>query len=80
MRDDIEAWINTLDVTELLRSSHPDTSVGVVHDNTVASNNISLPTSKSDLSGHTLVGTYLDAARAAREKVNSMVQTVLDRL
>ncbi|SCK36953.1 hypothetical protein VAR608DRAFT_3387 [Variovorax sp. HW608] len=48
--------------------------------NTVASNNISLPASKSDLSGHTLVGTYLDAARAAREKVNSMAQAVLGAL
>jgi hypothetical protein len=48
--------------------------------NTVASNNINLPTSKSDLSGHTLVGTYLDAARAAREKVNGMVQAALGTL
>ncbi len=48
--------------------------------NTVASNNISLPTSKNDLSGHTLVGTYLDAARAAREKVNGVVQAVLGKL
>ena len=48
--------------------------------NTVAPININLPTSKSDLSGHTLVGTYLDAARAAREKINGMVQAVLSRL
>jgi hypothetical protein len=48
--------------------------------NTVTSNNISLPTSKSDLSGHTLIGTYLDAARAAREKVNGMVQALLGAL
>ena len=48
--------------------------------NTVAPININLPTSKSDLSGHTLVGTYLDKARAAREKVNGMVQAVLGTL
>ncbi|SCK36973.1 hypothetical protein VAR608DRAFT_3389 [Variovorax sp. HW608] len=48
--------------------------------NAVASNNISLPASKSDLSGHTLVGTYLDATRAAREKINGMVQAVLGKL
>jgi hypothetical protein len=46
----------------------------------VAPNNINLAMSKSDLSGHTLVGTYLDAARAAREKINGMVQTVLGAL
>ncbi|WP_088955049.1 hypothetical protein [Variovorax sp. HW608] len=48
--------------------------------NSVAANNINLPASKSDLSGHTLVGTYLDAARAAREKINGMVQAVLGKL
>lgn len=48
--------------------------------NSVASNNVNLPISKSDLSGHTLVGTYLDTARAAREKINGMVQAVLGKL
>ncbi len=47
---------------------------------TVAPININLPARKSDLSGHTLVGTYLDAARAAREKINGMVQAVLGKL
>jgi len=46
----------------------------------VAPNNINLPASKSDLSGHTLVGTYLDSARSAREKINGLVQAVLGQL
>ena len=48
--------------------------------NSVAPNNINLAVSKSDLSGHTLVGTYPDRARAARERINSMVQAVLGAL
>ena len=48
--------------------------------NTVAPISINLAASKSDLNGHTLVGTYLDKARAAREKVNGMVQAVLGTL
>jgi hypothetical protein len=43
----------------------------------VPPNNINLPVSTEDLSGHTLIGTYLDPARAAREKVKSMVEEVL---
>ena len=46
----------------------------------VAPNNINLPARTSDLSGHTLMGTYLDAARAAREKINGMVYAVLGKL
>jgi hypothetical protein len=46
----------------------------------VQSININLPFSKADASGHTLVGTYLDAARAARARVKTMVQTALDAL
>jgi hypothetical protein len=46
----------------------------------VPSVNINLPVSKSDASGHTLVGTYLDAARTARERVLGMVQHALDAL
>lgn len=46
----------------------------------VAPININLPASKSDLSGHTLVDTYLDPTRAAREKINGMVQAVLGKL
>jgi len=48
--------------------------------NTVTPININLPASKSDLSGHTLVGTYLDISRAAREKLNSLVQAALSNL
>jgi len=47
---------------------------------TVSPININLPASKSDLSGHTLVGTNLDATRAAREKINGMVQALLGKL
>ena len=42
--------------------------------------NINLPFSKADASGHTLVGTYLDPAREARERVHSMVRSVMDSL
>jgi hypothetical protein len=42
--------------------------------------NINLPASTNDLSGHTLVGTYLDPARAARARVLTMVQKVLGEL
>ncbi len=39
--------------------------------------NIELPFSSSDLSGHTLVSTYLDSTRAAKAKVSSMTTTAL---
>lgn len=42
--------------------------------------NLFLPTSRSDLSGHTLNGTYLDATRSGRARVLSMSQTALDGL
>lgn len=42
--------------------------------------NINLPFSKADASGHTLVGTYLDALRAARGRINTMMLSALDSL
>lgn len=42
--------------------------------------NIGLPYSTSDLSGHTLVGTYLDPTRAARGQVLTMSTTALSGL
>jgi hypothetical protein len=47
---------------------------------TVPAANLNLPASTADLTGHTLVGTYLDPARAARAKVGGMVQAVLGAL
>lgn len=48
--------------------------------NSVPSANISLPTSKADLTGHTLVATYLDASRAALARVQSMIKSALAAL
>ena len=42
--------------------------------------NLSLPLSSSDLSGHTLVGTYLDPTRGARARVSAMANSALDGL
>ena len=42
--------------------------------------NLFLPTSRSDLSGHTLNGTYLDATRSGQQRVLSMSKTALDGL
>ncbi|MGV8894791.1 MAG: hypothetical protein ACOH2K_18045 [Burkholderiaceae bacterium] len=39
-----------------------------------------LPASTSDLSGHTLVGTYLDASRGGRARVNSIINTAMQAL
>ncbi|MGF6440560.1 hypothetical protein [Paraburkholderia youngii] len=41
---------------------------------------VNLPTSTADLSGHTLVGTYLDPSRAGRQKVIDAVTAALDQL
>jgi hypothetical protein len=46
----------------------------------VPATNIALPFSTADLSGHTLVGTYLDSTRAARARVSSMTTTALNSL
>lgn len=46
----------------------------------VPSANIALPYSRSDLSGHTLIGTYLDGTRAARARVLALCDTALGRL
>jgi hypothetical protein len=48
--------------------------------NSVQPINIWLPWSKADASGHTLVGTYLDATRAARDRVKSMIGAALNAL
>jgi len=42
--------------------------------------NIHLPDSTSDLTGHTLVGTYLDATRAARGRINILILEALGAL
>lgn len=42
--------------------------------------NLFLPTSRSDLSGHTLKGTYLDATRSGRARVLSISNSALDGL
>jgi uncharacterized protein YfaP (DUF2135 family) len=46
----------------------------------VPATNIALPFSSADLSGHTLVGTYLDSTRAARARVSTMTTTALNSL
>jgi len=46
----------------------------------VPSANISLPTSRADASGHTLVGTYLDASRAALGWVQNMIKAAIAAL
>ena len=47
---------------------------------TVPAINLFLPTSRADLSGHTLIGTYLDQTRSGRGRVLSMAQSALDGL
>ena len=47
---------------------------------TVQPVNINLPVSKADLSGHTLINTYLDATRASRARVGGQMSTVLGEL
>lgn len=47
---------------------------------TVPAININIPLSSSDPSGHTLIGTYLDATRAARTRVNLMISTAMQAL
>ncbi len=42
--------------------------------------NLTLPTSKIDASGHTLVNTYLDATRGGLAKTKAMIKTALDGL
>lgn len=48
--------------------------------NSVPPANLTLPTSRSDLSGHMLEGTYLDNTRAAFARVKGMITTALDAL
>lgn len=42
--------------------------------------NLSLPTSVSDLSGHTLVGTYLDGSRPGRQAVEKLITNAVKGL
>lgn len=46
----------------------------------VPENNLSMLPSFSDVTGHTLVGTYLDAARTGREKVDQLITTAMQSL
>lgn len=46
----------------------------------VPPSNISLPLSAQDLSGHTLLGTYLDPMRSARASIEHLMTTALDGL
>src|SRR5262249_47401373 len=46
----------------------------------VAYANIALPPSLTDITGHTLEGTYLDPARAARTQVEAMLSFAMSRL
>lgn len=48
--------------------------------NTVQPVNLTIATSSADLSGHTLVGTYLDGSRDGRAKVVSMMNAALGQL
>ncbi|MEX3983861.1 hypothetical protein AB4Y45_33290 [Paraburkholderia sp. EG287A] len=48
--------------------------------NTVVPVNLTIPTSSADLSGHTLVGTYLDPSRAGRQAVIDGVTAALNQL
>jgi len=48
--------------------------------NSVPPANLTLPTNRSDLSGHMLEGTYLDTTRAAFARVKGMITTALDAL
>ncbi|MHB1678213.1 MAG: hypothetical protein ACYCSS_11870 [Sulfuriferula sp.] len=47
---------------------------------TVPANNITLPVSVADLTGHSLTGTYLDAARPARAQVINLLNSGLASL
>ncbi|PNG53369.1 hypothetical protein WDL1CHR_02278 [Variovorax sp. WDL1] len=48
--------------------------------NSVLPINIWLPWSAADASGHTLVATYLDAARVARDRIKAMISAALEAL
>jgi len=48
--------------------------------NSVPAVNLTLPTSMSDISGHTLVGTYMDASRPGRAAVASMINRAMGQL
>jgi len=48
--------------------------------NTVPPINLTIPTSSADVSGHTLVNTYLDPTRAARAKVISLIDLMMKNL
>lgn len=46
--------------------------------NSVPNVNLTLPTSKQDASGHTLVGTYLDATRQGLDAIKRMIRAAVD--
>lgn len=48
--------------------------------NTVPPVNLTLPASRADLSGHTLVGTYLDATRAGRGEVKQLIDNAFAQI
>jgi hypothetical protein len=42
--------------------------------------NLTMEGSKTDISGHTLIGTYLDATRNALERIKSMIKSAIDSI
>lgn len=48
--------------------------------NSVPDNNLDINTSRVDVSGHTLIGTYLDPRREGRGRVKTMIETGIGKL
>jgi len=48
--------------------------------NSVPDNNLDINTSRVDVSGHTLIGTYLDGTRDGRTKVKTMIERGIGKL
>lgn len=46
----------------------------------VPANNLDLNSSSDDVSGHTLIGTYLDGTRDGRVKVKTMIESAMEKL
>ncbi|MDP3588421.1 MAG: hypothetical protein Q8R58_10250 [Sulfuricurvum sp.] len=46
----------------------------------VLANNLSIPFSSTDVTGHTLIGTYLDGTRAGRATIKTMIESAMEKL
>ncbi|MFH0708643.1 MAG: hypothetical protein V2A75_00400 [Pseudomonadota bacterium] len=46
----------------------------------VPENNLPIPFSSTDVTGHTLIGTYLDGTRAGRATIKTMIESAMEKL